>query len=131
MTTNSTLKPGTADFLNALADLIAQRDNETIATLPEDLDILEQPYEDTPFAWVASGLTWLEAKPKGTSVDDVIMAMGVTAFVCPSRGLVDGPEARRGFAFGIGSERRGPEMTGREVAGRVRGIIEVMPPPLQ
>lgn len=124
------LQPGTADFLNALAELVALHGDAEIATLEERPDFLKFLVEATPFAWIDAALGKLDAKPDGETVGDVITAMGITSFVCPGHGnLIDGDRARRGFAYSLGGERNGAVMSASEVADSIREIIKVLPPP--
>ncbi len=128
--TQEKLTPGTATFLKALAALLAKRGNEEIDTLPQDEEILSMNIDGSPFKWIGDDLQQLDARPAGALVGDVIDAMGITAFICSGSGqLIDGHYARRGFAFGIGSDRHGASMTGFQVAEAVKGIIDVIPRP--
>lgn len=125
----STFTPGTKSFIDALAKQLAARGLETIDTLPEDENILEKPHYDTPFGWIAEGTKQLGSPAKGETVRAVIDAMGLVAFVCPGSGhLIGGELAKRGFAFGIGSDRLGDTITAHTLSQKVRGIIDVLPP---
>jgi len=107
---------------------LSARGGEEIDTLPEAADILSRHISGSPFEWIGADLTELGYVPVGDIVDDIIQAMGITCFVCPGSGqLIDGEDARRGFAFGIGSARKGDTMTGRQVAEAIRGITSVLP----
>ncbi len=126
--TQEKLTPGTAPFLEALAALLAKRGSEEINTLPPDEEILSMNIDGSPFKWIGGDLEQLNARPAGALVGDAIDAMGITAFICPRSGqLIDGHDARLGFALGLGSERQGESMTGFQVAEAVKGIIDVIP----
>ncbi len=122
------LTPGTAPFLEALANLLDMHGNEKMNTLPEDDEILTRSIVDSPFEWIGFALFELDAGPAGTCVSDVIEAMGINAFTCHRSGrLIEGHNAQLGFALGIGSERKGATMTGIQVAQTVRNVINVIP----